>query len=182
MSLKSASTDILMQLAEVVGQLTDAEYARPLPVLSGNTIGKHVRHILEFYELLVYSAEAAQQRDAAQRSAAQRDAAQLNYDRRQRDLRLEVESDEALRRIGSIDRAIQLLDLNQCLHLEADLSIAGAKTIQIPSSFARELLYNIEHAIHHMALIQVAVRSDFPAVVLPLHFGVAYSTVQHQSH
>lgn len=176
MSLKSASTDILMQLAEVVGQLTDAEYARPLPVLSGNTIGKHVRHILEFYELLVYSAETAQ------RSAAQRSAAQLNYDRRQRDLRLEVEADEALRRIGSIDRAIHQLDLNQCLHLEADLSIAGARTIQIPSSFARELLYNIEHAIHHMALIQVAVRSNFPAVVLPLHFGVAYSTVQHQSH
>lgn len=155
-----------MQLAEVIGQLTDADYARPLDVLSGNTIGKHVRHILEFYELLVHSAGTGR----------------LNYDRRQRDLRLEVDTDEALRRVGSIDRAIHHLDLSQPLHLEADLSLAGAETIQIPSSFARELLYNVEHAIHHMALIQVAVQNDFPAVELPLHFGVAYSTVQHQTH
>ncbi len=166
MSLKSVSTDSLMQLAEVIGQLTDPEYARPLDVLSGNTIGKHVRHILEFYQLLVNSAETGQ----------------LNYDRRQRDLQLEVDTDEVLRRIGTIDRAIHRLDLNQSLQLEADLSVAGAETIQIPSSFARELLYNVEHAIHHMALIQVAVQNAFPEVELPKHFGVAYSTVQHQSH
>jgi len=166
MCLKSASTDIMMQLADVIGQLTDHDYARPLLVLSGNTIGKHVRHILEFYELLVNSAQTGQ----------------LNYDRRQRDLRLEVETDEAIRRIGSVDRSIHRLDLNQVLHLEADLSVAGAETIQIPSSFARELLYNIEHAIHHMALIQIAVVSAFPEVELPPHFGVAYSTIQHQSH
>ena len=171
MSLKSASTDILMQLAEVIGQLTDPDYARPLAVLSGNTIGKHVRHILEFYELLVNSAQTGQ-----------RSVARLNYDRRQRDLQLEVDTDEALRRIGSIDRAIHRLDLTQSLHLAADLSVDGSETIQIPSSFARELLYNVEHAIHHMALIQVAVQNAFPAVELPQHFGVAYSTVQHQAH
>ncbi|RYC71431.1 BAR domain-containing protein [Spirosoma sordidisoli] len=166
MCLKSASTDIMMQLADVIGQLTDHDYARPLSVLSGNTIGKHVRHILEFYELLVNSARTGL----------------LNYDQRQRDLRLEVNPDEAIRRIGSIDRSIQRLDLNQYLQLEADLSVAGAETIRIPSSFARELLYNVEHAIHHMALIQVAVMNAFPDVDLPPHFGVAYSTVQHQSH
>lgn len=165
MSLKSASTDILMQLAEVVGQLTDADYARPLSVLSGNTIGKHVRHILEFYELLVTSVQMGQ----------------LNYDRRQRDLRLEIDTDEVLRRIGSVDRTIHRLDLNQPLVLTADLSVKGTEPVQIPSSIARELLYNIEHAIHHMALIQIAVQSDFPTVDLPMHFGVAYSTVQHQS-
>jgi len=156
----------MRQLADVIGQLTDHDYARPLSVLSGNTIGKHVRHILEFYELLVNSARTGL----------------LNYDQRQRDLRLEVNPDEAIRRIGSIDRSVQRLDLNQYLRLEADLSVAGAETIQIPSSFARELLYNVEHAIHHMALIQVAVMNAFPDVDLPPHFGVAYSTVQHQSH
>jgi uncharacterized damage-inducible protein DinB len=155
----------MMQLAEVIGQLTDQEYARPLPVLSGNTIGKHVRHILEFYELLALSAQTGQ----------------LNYDRRQRDLRLEVDTDEAIRRIGSADRSMQRLDLNRSLQLDIDLSTSGAYPIPIPSSFARELHYNIEHAIHHMALIQVAVRTHFPTVSLPLHFGVANSTVQHQS-
>jgi len=165
MSLKSANTDILMQLAQVVGQLTNANYARPLDVLSGNTIGKHVRHILEFYQLLVNSAQSGY----------------LNYDRRERDLVLEVDADEALRRIGALDRTIHRLDLNQPLNLEADLSVNGEQSIQIPSSFARELLYNLEHGIHHMALIQVAVRDSFPGLELPDNFGVAYSTVQHQA-
>lgn len=171
MSLKSASTDILMQLAEVIGQLEDATYAQPLDVLSGNTIGKHVRHILEFYELLVGSVPTGQ-----------RSVARLNYDRRQRDLRLEVDTDEALRRIGAVDRAVHRLDLNSPLQLDADLSEVAAEPVQIPSSFARELLYNVEHAIHHMALIQVAVRATFPEVILPANFGVAYSTIQYQAH
>ncbi|MEZ0609019.1 DinB family protein [Fibrella sp. WM1] len=165
MSLKTASTDILLQLAEVIGQLTDADYARPLAVLSGNTIGKHVRHILEFYELLTHSAQTGT----------------LNYDRRQRDAQLEVTTDEALRRIGTVDRAVQRLDLEQSLLLEADLSVAATSFLQLGSTVARELLYNVEHAIHHMALIHVAVQNAFPKVVLPPHFGVAYSTVQHQS-
>lgn len=166
MSLTTASTDILRQLTEVVGQFTNAEYARPVDVLSGKTIGKHVRHILEFYELLLNSTQTGW----------------LNYDHRQRDLVLEIDTDEALRRISRIDRAINRLDLNQPLTLETDLSAVGMESVLIPSSLARELLYNIEHAIHHMALIQVAVKNVFPFVELPAHFGVAYSTVQHQSH
>jgi len=164
MSLKSASTDILMQLAGVVGQLSNADYAHPLPVLSGNTIGKHVRHIVEFYELLVNS----------------RPTGNLNYDRRQRDLRLETDTNETLRRIGSVDRAIQQLDLSETLSLEADVSVMGTQQVVIPSSFARELLYNIEHAVHHLALIQVGVQHNFPQIDMPPNFGVAYST-QHQA-
>ncbi|MGA0556872.1 DinB family protein [Larkinella sp. VNQ87] len=166
MSLKSASTDILMQLADAIGQLTNEAYARPLAVLSGNTVGKHVRHILEFYELLIDCAPTGR----------------LNYDHRKRDLRLEVDTHEALRRIGALDRAVHLLDLSRPLALQAELSVVAEKPVQIPSTFARELLYNIEHAIHHMALIQVAVRTSFPQVVLPPQFGVAYSTLQYQSH
>ena len=165
MSLKSASTDILMQLAQVVGQLPDHHYAQPLDVLSGNTIGKHVRHILEFFELLVGSVATGQ----------------LNYDHRQRDLQLEVDPDEVLRRIGAVDRAVQRLELDQPLRLEAELSESVSRPVLIPSSFARELLYNVEHAIHHMALIQVAVQATFPAVHLPTNFGVAYSTIQYNA-
>jgi len=165
MSLKSASTDGLMQLADVVGQLSDADYARSLPILSGNTIGRHVRHIVEFYELLVNS----------------RPTSYLNYDRRQRDLRLETDTDETLRRISRVDGAIQRLDLSESRSLEANVSVAGGQPVVIPSSVARELLYNIEHSVHHFALIQIAVQHNFPQVGLPPNFGVASSTVQHQA-
>lgn len=164
MSLKSTSTAIFHQLADVVGQLTSTEYARPVNVLSGNTIGKHVRHILEFYELLVGCTQTGE----------------LNYDHRHRDLSLEVDTYEAILRIGRIDQAIQHLDLDRPLLLEADVSAGNTELVQIPSSFARELHYNIEHAIHHLALIQVAVRAAFPMIELPENFGVANGTVKHQ--
>lgn len=166
MSLKTVSNDILLQLADVISQLTQHTYAQPLALLSGNSIGKHVRHILEFYELLIASAQTGQ----------------LNYDRRVRDLLLEQNPDEVLRRIGRIDRAIQRLDSQKVLLLEADMSeTVTGQSVQIPSSVARELLYNIEHAIHHMALIQVAIRATFPDVLLPPNFGVAYSTIQYNA-
>lgn len=163
MSLKSATNEIFSQLTEVIGQLNNEDYACPLQVLSGNTVGKHVRHILEFYDLLVSSYQTGE----------------LNYDRRKRDLLLEISADEAILRISRINYAIQHLDLNRPLHLAAELS---AHPVQIASSYDRELLYNIEHAIHHMALIQIAVRDAFLHVVMPANFGVAYSTIQHQSH
>ncbi|MBC8151589.1 MAG: DinB family protein [Bacteroidetes bacterium] len=162
MSLKSATNEIFGQLTDVIGQLDNEDYACSLHVLSGNTIGKHVRHILEFYDLLVNSYHSGR----------------LNYDRRERDLLLEISPDEAIRRISRINDAIQHLDLNRPLHLEAELS---ARPVQIASSYDRELLYNIEHAIHHMALIQIAVCEAFLHVIMPPNFGVAYSTIQHQS-
>ncbi|MEZ0486358.1 DinB family protein [Fibrella aquatica] len=164
MSLTAASADILAKLTNVISQLTNEQYARALPVLSGNTIGRHVRHILEFYELLVKSPQTGR----------------LNYDQRQRDLPLERQADEALRRIGHLNVLIHQLNLDQPLLLEADLSVAGAGTLCLTSSIARELLYNMEHAIHHMALIQVAVQHAFSGIDLPPHFGIAYSTVQHE--
>lgn len=154
-----------MQLAEVISQLPNHQYAQPLDVLSGNTVGKHVRHILEFFDLLIGSVQTGQ----------------LSYDRRERDLRLEIDANTALQRIGTVDRAIQRADLHSPLQLDADLSDTASRSIQIPSSFARELLYNVEHAIHHMALIQVAVRVAFPQVNMPANFGVAYSTIQYNA-
>jgi len=48
------------------------------------------------------------------------------------------------------------------------------------SSYFRELQYNIEHAIHHMAIIKIAIGACFTEVELPANFGVAYSTVRYQ--
>ncbi|OIN57499.1 DinB family protein [Arsenicibacter rosenii] len=164
MSIKSSSSDIFRQLTGLLHQLSNSEYAQPLVVLSGNTIGKHVRHILEFFDILVVGAQTGA----------------INYDTRQRDMRLETDIAEALERMYLLDRSIHRMNLYHPLTLEGDLSADGGNQIQIPSTFARELLYNIEHAIHHMALIQVAVKDSFYHIVLPPHFGVAYSTVHHQ--
>ena len=47
------------------------------------------------------------------------------------------------------------------------------------STFGRELVYAIAHAIHHYALISVMAR--LLDVRLPPHFGIAPSTVAHEA-
>ncbi|MDH3651116.1 MAG: hypothetical protein OEQ53_15620, partial [Saprospiraceae bacterium] len=56
----------------------------------------------------------------------------------------------------------------------------------VPSNVARELLYNLEHLIHHLAIIRIAMREVEPDVELGAHFGVAPSTLlyraEHKAH
>jgi hypothetical protein len=46
MTLVKTSFEILGQLKALLQQLNEQEYQQPLNVLSGNSIGKHVRHVL----------------------------------------------------------------------------------------------------------------------------------------
>jgi len=39
----------LDELDDLLGQLTDTDYARPCPALNNATIGEHLRHILEMF-------------------------------------------------------------------------------------------------------------------------------------
>ncbi len=50
----------------------------------------------------------------------------------------------------------------------------------IASNFYRELIYNIEHAVHHMAIMKIGVLEVAPYVSMPLDFGVAVSTIRHK--
>ena len=45
---------------------------------------------------------------------------------------------------------------------------------------ARELHYNVEQCIHHLALIKVALKIIRPDIELSESFGVAPSTIQHR--
>ena len=53
------------------------------------------------------------------------------------------------------------------------------ESLKVPTNEERELVYNIEHAIHHMAIIRIGIENDFPHAHLPDKFGFAYSTIKH---
>jgi len=50
---------------------------------------------------------------------------------------------------------------------------------RIKTNALRELAYNIEHAIHHMAIIKIGINEVSPYILLPSAFGVASSTIRH---
>jgi hypothetical protein len=50
----------------------------------------------------------------------------------------------------------------------------------IASSLARELVYLIEHTIHHLAIIKIGLNQGYPHLVLPVNLGVAPSTLLYR--
>lgn len=163
MQIQTTTTrSILDQIAVTINQLSDEQYAVSLPVLSNNSIGKHVRHVIEFYECLILGYESGA----------------VNYDLRKRNPQLENQKSEALKAICAIQKFIDNNPDKSFLLLSSYPGSEEPSNSQ--SSYKRELIYNIEHAIHHMAIIKIAVTTAFPDVTLPDNFGIAYSTIQYK--
>ncbi|WP_425389735.1 hypothetical protein [Ekhidna sp.] len=163
--LHSSAKDLLSQLEIVVNACKDEDFARPLDELSKSTFGQHIRHTLEFFICLF---------DA-------RNEGVVNYDQRKHDTLIETDRKLALSVISSIITFLEKDQEDFELVFEANYSEEDGQDFQMKSSFYRELAYNIEHAIHHMALLKVAVKQSLNYISLPEHFGVASSTVRYRA-
>ena len=155
----------LHQLKELIGQLTDEQLQSPLQVLDGSTIGKHIRHILEFYLCLCNSFEYRE----------------LNYDHRQRDKKIEVSVATCINTINAIAKSLQRYRNDFPIKLTADHSTDDVKKeISLGTTYYRELLYNIEHIVHHLAIIKIGIKTLGPAIYLDDSVGVAMSTIRNR--
>jgi len=47
----------------------------------------------------------------------------------------------------------------------------------VETNYYRELIYNLEHTIHHMALIKVGI-NEVSCIAVPEGFGIATSTIK----
>lgn len=164
--LNRSATELLFQLQEVIKQCTDDEFIAPVDLLSGATIGQHVRHTLEFFLCLLEA----------------KNTAVVNYDLRKHDRLMETDRSKAQYVIQMIVAGLEqpYPDIEVFFEVNYSQYSAGSNLV-IKSSFNRELAYNIEHAIHHMALIKVAIHHKFSHLILPSGFGVASSTARYQA-
>jgi L-rhamnose isomerase len=159
MLLKQPLQHVFVQISETLSQLSDAEYIQPSKILSAATIGQHVRHIIELFQCLETGYEEGI----------------INYEKRKRDQRIETDKLFAVDLLKKIYR--QLDKPNKEIILQAEDYCETAQIVNIPSNYYREIAYNLEHTIHHMALIRVGI-NEVSQVELPEAFGVAYSTIK----
>ncbi|GAA0537514.1 DinB family protein [Chitinophaga japonensis] len=153
---------LLTQLQRMLEHLTEEQYCRRIKVLSHATLGQHTRHIIEcFLEL-----------DAGYASG------EVNYDQRKRDHRIETSRSFAINRLGVV--IAQLEKADKPLRLVIDYSHDGEAPGAVTTSYHRELVHNLEHAVHHMALLRIGVNA-VSALVLPPDFGVAMSTLKYRN-
>ena len=90
----------------------------------------------------------------------------------------ETEIKFAVDRFKGILNWLNEIDEDLALKLNISYDKAENKDFHLDTSLQRELVYNIEHAIHHMAIIRIAIEQDFPSIKLDKNFGIAYSTIK----
>jgi len=148
----------LGELSHVIGQLSSSQYRSPLNVLCDSSIGQHTRHSIEMFQCLLKGYVGGS----------------FSYDDRQRDLQLETDISFAQEQIKLI--CVEMNLPNKTLTSSYKL---GDSMIEVETNFFRELVFNLEHCIHHNALIRIGVNSttDIP---MSDHFGVAPSTMEYR--
>jgi hypothetical protein len=153
-----SSIDTLEQFKQILLELPEDCYTKSCEVLSNSSIGQHTRHIIELYLCLIHGY----------------DGADVSYDGRERNHRIENELSYAIEQLKSIQT--QLERPNKPLKVTYEL---GDLETCLDSNYYREVMYNLEHTIHHHALIKVGIE-HFTTLQLPESFGVAPSTMQHR--
>jgi hypothetical protein len=169
MQLYLAVQNVFGQLAGSLCQLQPGEFTQPSRALSGHTVGQHVRHIIELFQALENGY----------------DQGIVNYEKRKRDKAIENDIDLACRLLDQILADLSRPDKSLLLEASYEEGPSGSSTapglsqpMTLSTNYYREIAYNLEHTIHHMALIRIGIRDTGSALDLPESYGIASSTIQ----
>lgn len=158
LQLEEDARNELQKLMTCINALDYNDYTSTIPLLGNSTIGEHTRHVIEFFQSLFrgyYTGE-------------------INYDTRKRDVMIQTNIDFALESIAIIISEINRP--NKDLLLTSHL-LMGEEAMA--TNYRRELHYNIEHCIHHQAIIKIGL------LVLGItnvdkSFGVSNATMRYR--
>lgn len=153
----------LAEIKTLISSLEQEQYQYKSQLLSGSSIGQHIRHILEFYLSIIKGLNQGV----------------VNYDDRDRDLNLENKPSFAISCIDRLSKDIQDLHPEQEIMLSGNFYAEGETLKAIKSSIERELAYCLEHSIHHQALIKIGLIEQKIDHLINEGFGVAASTIRH---
>ena len=160
-----AAIAILSQGEELIRALSSQNYTQRVPLAFNACIGGHYRHCMDHFTSLLRGLYADE----------------VDYDHRERDARIESQPDFALALTQQMRARLEKLPLgalDASVRARCEVSYAHGDSPVTGSTFGREMVYSIAHAIHHYALISVMAR--LMDAKLPEQFGVAPSTVAHQ--
>ncbi|MBR9999141.1 MAG: hypothetical protein KFF73_09225 [Cyclobacteriaceae bacterium] len=155
----------LKELMVLLEKINEEQYTRHLKLLSGATLGQHIRHILEFYLSVMKGI----------------DCGTVNYDSRERDPDLEKNTRYGIQVIGKIIHWLNGINENRLISLRGNFSADDWIELDIESSLNRELAYCYEHSIHHQALIKIGLNELGLQFLIDDNFGVAPATIRYKS-
>ena len=143
--------------------MTKEEYSRPLHVLNQSSVGQHIRHILEFYIEL----------DKGYTLGT------VAYDNRIRNLQFEIDQELVIRELENITKLISNYDLEKQLLNESNHGSCENESVFSKTSCRREVVYALDHTVHHLAIVKIAIQTTFNHINLDVNLGIAPSTLRN---
>src|SRR5258708_20730385 len=136
----------------------------PSNYLSGASVSQHLRHTLEFFICLEQGYKPGL----------------INYDKRSHDKMIENDKELALEVIQWSRSFVTDQTTDKALMLEVGYDLSSNENVSVQTNYLRELTYNIEHAVHHMAIMKIGINEVATHIKLPSDFGVAASTIRYR--
>lgn len=164
-SLVAENLEAIGQLTNLLVTLPPSLYAETMGRRRNQSIGKHVRHIIDHYHSFLAGLESGR-------------VGHLDYEHRERDPALEQNSPCAREALLGIARRLESVPGRpHAGTLAMDYQTAG-QHFSLDTSVSRELTFLTSHTVHHMAIIGLlAEQCD---VEVSDTFGMHPSTLRHQ--
>ena len=130
--------------ARLIGDLDDTQFVTDFPSLKMASIGEHYRHHLEHVDLFLRGAQAGL----------------IDYDNRRRDASIATSVELAVKETHRLIDELEAMPSSlseTALRVMQSSHIDGQRPL-VMSNLARELLFLNSHAVHHYAIISIALR------------------------
>jgi hypothetical protein len=152
----------LQSLSKLLLNLSDEQFTKKVAHLGNSSIGGHTRHVIELLQCAIDGCSTGE----------------VDYVNRKRNLALETDRMLAQVVLQQLDGLIKIPDRQLTLVVE---QIEGAMALtNVTTTYYREVVYNTEHTIHHLALIKVAI-IEMKLDIVDNDFGMAYSTIKYHA-
>ncbi len=161
------NTGHLRQATDLVRRMPDDLYGNNDSPYFQSGVGRHIRHILGFFQCFLTG-----------------QGGKINYDARNRDERMETDRDYAIREIEAAMKSLSavcagngkagdlLVKIDELDNLPGDTGFSRS-TIQ------RELQFLASHTVHHFAIVAMILKIQ--GFEIPEEFGVAPSTLRYEN-
>ncbi len=164
MKCKEAVEKVIGQINDLLDQIPQEDYNRTLEVYESATLGKHFRHIYEFFDCLL----------------EQCDCGEVDYGQRKREQAIENSIAVAKEHFSSLRDRISCIDEDQSLRVYTDFADKEGQRHTVTTTVGREIMYAYDHAVHHLAIVRIGVLSLSADIQLDNTLGIAASTIKHQ--
>lgn len=164
MKCKEGAGLLIDQMVSIIEVIPDSAYAQPLEVFNGSTLGKHFRHIYEFFSCLTEHPGCKE----------------IDYASRKRDALIEIDKTHVSLKFNELKGMLSLLDESQSVSVFADFELPNGERPKVNTTIGRELMYAYDHAVHHLAIVKIGLKSLDSSLPIDEKMGVAASTIQHQ--